>query len=270
MVGGLSGLIGALLVGPRRDRFDPVTGRPNEFYGGNSMLMCLGTMILWLGWYAFNCGSTLTLQGNAANVAGKVAVNTTLAATSACLTCTILSRIMDRFYHIGFSVNGVLAGLVSITGSCSLVDPWAACVIGLVGGVLFYYFRRALINFGVDDPLDAAPVHGCCGLWGLLAAGIFCTDENVQYAGYPNVNNACSSGEQFGVQLIGVVAICTWVFFASGLAFYCINKLVGLRVSASDEEDGMDATKHKTAELVTVTDGGDDVKVEVIHCSKSP
>jgi len=244
MVGGFCGLIGAILVGPRRFRFDAVTGIPAEAPPGDPMLLCLGTLILWFGWYAFNCGSTLALSGNAANVAGKAALSTTISATTACMLATSLARIFDKYFNISVAVNGVLCGLVSITAACAFTDPWMAFIIGGIGAVIFFFSRSALLKLGIDDPLDAFPVHGACGLWGVVAAGIFCTDANVQYAGYPNVNNACSSGEQFGVQLIGASSILLWTTITAGFCFWVLRKTIGIRVSASVEEDGLDNFEH--------------------------
>eukprot|EP00281_Chroomonas_sp_CCMP1168_P019824 CAMPEP_0206227008 /NCGR_PEP_ID=MMETSP0047_2-20121206/8395_1 /ASSEMBLY_ACC=CAM_ASM_000192 /TAXON_ID=195065 /ORGANISM="Chroomonas mesostigmatica_cf, Strain CCMP1168" /LENGTH=498 /DNA_ID=CAMNT_0053650133 /DNA_START=15 /DNA_END=1511 /DNA_ORIENTATION=+ len=243
MVGGCSGLMGAVFVGPRNGRFHPETGKPNPTPGHNSALMALGTSILWFGWYGFNCGSTLVLAG-AANVAGKVAVTTTISAASGCMVATILTRLIEKHFDIGVALNGILAGLVGITAGCSVVDPWMAFLIGAIAAVIYYIAHHALLRLGVDDPLDAFPIHGCCGFWGLLAVGIFCTDNNVQYAGYPNVNTACGSGEQFAVQLIGGLVIASWAVFNSGVTFAIIKYTMGIRVGADIEHEGLDVSEH--------------------------
>ena len=96
-------------------------------------------------------------------------------------------------------LNGTLAGLVGITANCAVVDPWMAFIIGLVSAFILYLGHYLLLWLKIDDPVDATVVHGFCGYWGLLCSGIFCTDKNVQYAAYPNTNDACARGEQFGV-----------------------------------------------------------------------
>eukprot|EP00961_Rhodomonas_salina_P244059 3297839-Rhodomonas_salina.2 len=210
IVGGISGLVGAIMVGPRQNRFNPITGQPNDMDHANSTLLCLGAFILWFGWYGFNCGSTLHVSGNGANIAGKVAVSTTLAAGTSCIVSTIIARTFTAYFDMALTINGILGGLVAITASCAFVNPWMAVLIGAGAAFVYYGAHCLLLRFKIDDPLDAAAVHGACGIWGLIAAGIFCTDKNVRYAGYPNANDACQSGEQFGVQLIGICALIMW------------------------------------------------------------
>jgi len=245
MVGGVSGLVGAIIVGPRTGRF--IDGKLQSMPGHSVMNQALGTIILWFGWYGFNCGSTLGLSGGLGAVAGKVAITTTLSATSSCLTSTVLSLIFDRAFDIGIALNGILAGLVGITANCSIVDPWHAVVIGLVSAIVYYGARRLLFVLKIDDPLDAFPIHGAAGFWGLLASGIFCTDANVQFAGYPNVNTACASGEQFAVQLIGGLVIFVWSFVMSGAVFLALKLTIGLRVTSEVELAGLDVSEHGLA-----------------------
>jgi len=189
--------MGAIVVGPRTGRF--VDGKCIELYAGNKILQSLGVFILWFGWYGFNCGSTLQISEGLAAVAGKVAVTTTLAAASGGLGATFLAKVLLGQYDISMGLNGVLAGLVSITANCSVVEPWHAVIIGLIGSAILFGGHFLLIYLKIDDPCDASVVHGFCGYWGLIATGIFCIDSNVQYAAYPNINEACKSGEQFGI-----------------------------------------------------------------------
>jgi len=263
IVGGVSGLVGAVLVGPRKDRFNPVTGQPNEMNHANSTLLCLGAFILWFGWYGFNCGSTLHVSGNGANIAGKAAVTTTIAAGSACVGSTIIARLSTHYFDIALTINGILGGLVAITASCAFVDPWMAAFIGLVAAAVYNSAHHLLLRLGIDDPLDASAVHGACGIWGLMAAGMFCTDANVQYAGYPNVNNACKSGEQFGVQLIGVFVLLLWVSITSGLCFYLLRRTIGIRVAGSIETVGLDSVHEDMFKQVEGIEEDLDVDVDV-------
>jgi len=284
MVGGFSGLMGAIVVGPRAGRFAP-DGTVHELYAGNKILQSLGTFILWFGWYGFNCGSTLMISDNAANVAGKVAVTSTLAAASGGICATFLSKLIVGNYDISLGLNGVLAGLVGITANCSVVNPWHAIIIGLIAAILLFAGHYGLLMAKIDDPCDACVVHGLCGckflllglkpvrlctyfsrrlraaaralftgvgltsacpfaVWGLLATGIFCIDENIQYAAYPNINEACKSGEQFGVQAVGGLAIIAWTCATAGATFVAVNATVGMRVSAEIEEAGLDLSEH--------------------------
>mmetsp|Transcript_380 Transcript_380/g.958 ORF Transcript_380/g.958 Transcript_380/m.958 type:complete len:539 (+) Transcript_380:150-1766(+) len=247
IVGGVSGLVGAVLVGPRKDRFNPVTGQPNEMNHANSTLLCLGAFILWFGWYGFNCGSTLMLSGGAANVAGKVAVTTTISAASGCLVAVVISRVFEHTFDIGIALNGILAALVGVTAGCSVLDPWQAFLVGCVSPMVYYGAHVVLLRFQIDDPLDAFPIHGCCGAWGLLSSGIFCTDDNVFLSGSTNAsapNSACGRGEQFAVQLIAMLAIATWSLALSGFTFWVMRATVGIRVPEDIESEGLDRSEH--------------------------
>ncbi len=143
----------------------------------------------------------------------------------------------EKNFDIGLALNGILGGLVSITANCS---------VGFIGAFVCFGASRLLLKLKVDDPLDAFAVHGACGFWGLLATGIFCTDANVEYAAYPNAGTckACSTGEQFGVQFIGAIAIFSWTAIMSGLLFMTIKMTIGIRVSEEVEEVGLDISEH--------------------------
>ena len=243
MVGGFCGLIGAIVIGPRKGRFGP-NGEVHTLFEGNTTLQSLGVFILWFGWYGFNCGSTLVISGNLANVAGKVAMTTTISAAAGAIVTTFLSKILTGVYDISMGLNGILAGLVAITASCSVVNPWMAFLIG--GGAAFVLVggHYLILKLRIDDPCDACVVHGFCGLWGVLCVGIFCTDANVQYAAYPNKNEACGSGEQFAVQVVGALCIIAWVCGTSTFLFLFIKYTVGFRVSEEIEDVGLDASEH--------------------------
>ena len=243
MVGGFSGLMGAIICGPRRGRF--THGKVNHFTSGDKVLQSLGVFILWFGWYGFNCGSTLKLTAGMANVAGKVAVTTTLSACAGGIGATTLSKLIEGTYDISMGLNGVLAGLVSVTANCAVVNPWHAIIIGFVGSIILFFGSKLVQKLGIDDPCDACVVHGFCGFWGLLCAGIFCIDSNVQYAAYPGTpNNACKTGEQFGMQVVGGLCIMVWTVVMTGATFLFIKYTVGVQVSEEVEMDGLDASEH--------------------------
>jgi Amt family ammonium transporter len=243
MVGGVSGMMGAIALGPRKGRFDEITGAANAMPGHNQALAALGTGILWFGWYGFNCGSTLVLV-DAGNLAGKVAVNTTIAAAAAIISGTAVIKMITGNYDLSIAMNCILAGLVGITAPCSVVNPWHSLLIGITSSWVYIAGHYLFLALKIDDPLDAAPLHGLTGAWGLLCVGIFCTDENVQYAAYPNVNDACARGEQFGVQVVGMIIIFIWCVGTAGLVFFGIKATIGLRVPADQEEIGMDLSEH--------------------------
>jgi Amt family ammonium transporter len=261
MVGGFSGLMGAIMVGPRLGRFVEAKNEAGEIIvhkEHNKLLASLGVCILWFGWYGFNAGSTLMVSGGTSAVAAKVCVTTTLSAASAGLTCTIFSRIVHKNYDLMLSLNGVLAGLVSITANCSVVDDWCALIIGFVGAFVFMGASALLKKLKIDDPLDACPIHGFAGFWGCLCSGIFASDYNIANT-YGNVNTAMSSGEQIGVQFVGACIIVAWTCITSGLMFFAIKKTIGLRVPEFIEREGLDLSEHGGSAYALVNIMGADV-----------
>lgn len=248
MVGGCAGLMGAYVVGPRDGRFevtpDGKLGAPKDIKGHSATMMALGVLILWFGWYGFNCGSTLALSGGVAKVAGKVAATTTVATGSACITAALISKSLEKKFDVGLALNGILAGLISITAGCVVVDMGSAFVIGMIGSFVYYGASKGILKLHIDDPLDAFPLHGACGAWGVISVGIFATDANVQYAGYPNVNTAVADFEQLGVQVVGVLAIAAWSLGTSFLLFKGIDMAFGMRVEKSVELEGLDISEH--------------------------
>jgi len=238
MVGGFAGLVAAIFLGPRTGRFSGVEYKPH-----NKLTAAVGTMFLWFGWYGFNCGSTLMLTGGMDRIAAKTAVTTTMSAAAGGAAGTLYSRFVDGHYDIMIVLNGILAGLVSITAACAYIQPGYALIAGVIGCMICIGASKLLHKLKIDDPLDACPVHGCCGAWGALCVGIFVTDSDVtEVLGYEN--DACSSGLQFLVQLIGVLVILLWTVANSILMFGAIKYTVGMRVSLHHEKDGLDTSEH--------------------------
>ncbi len=246
MVGGVAGLMGAILLGPRLGKF--TGGRVNAIPGHSIALATVGMFILWFGWYGFNAGSTLELTGGGAALAAKVAVNTTIAAGSGVVAAAILSRLITGRYDPGLTINGALGGLVGITAPCAVVDPWAAMVIGAIGAGVMYAAVVGLEKVKVDDPVGAFPVHGAAGVWGVLAVGLFASESGMAQAGYDSPQNyglLLGGGvEQLGAQLVGLVAIIAWVVVTAGILFAAIKYTIGLRVSEAEEERGLDLSEH--------------------------
>lgn len=227
-------------------RFNP-DGTVNDISGHNLSFVVLGTVLLWVGWYGFNPGSTLAIVGYSA-LASKVAVTTTISAASAGVTATVYQGVfLHQVYDIGVLCNCILAGLVGVTASCAVVDVWGAFVIGISSTIVFITASWGLKKLRIDDPVDAFPLHGCCGLWGVLAVGIFGNDDNAAFAGYVGSASGFdpfATGEQFGVQLVGAICIALWTIGMSGSLFVFIDKTIGMRVPEEVEIEGLDGSEH--------------------------
>ena len=170
LTGGVAGLAGTYILGPRRGRFT----NPEEFECHNLPLVVLGTFALWFGWYGFNPGSTLTMKSGADGaLAAQVAMNTTLSAATGGITVFLLRYAIMHKYDVGALCNGILAGLVSITAGCGNMESGSAFATGLIGGFVYQAASMLLQKLQIDDPVDASPVHGFCGAWGVIAAGLF-------------------------------------------------------------------------------------------------
>ena len=172
MVGGACALSAAYFIGPRHGRFDR-KGKPVNLPGHSSVLSTLGAMILWFSWYGFNSCSTLVMVG-VMGIAIRAAVNTTVAAAAGGIMALTVHRLVYK-NHIDLPpvLNGILAGLVSISGPCALVTPAESMVIAALGAIFYYHWTLLLLRFQIDDPLEASSVHFCCGAWGALSIGLF-------------------------------------------------------------------------------------------------
>jgi len=227
MVGGLSGLMGAILIKPRED----------DVKQHSIPFQVLGTLILWFGWYGFNCGSTL--GASSMPIATRVASTTTLAAAAAGVTAGAISRFVEGHYSVSRVCNGILAGLVSITANCSVVGCGSAIIIGMIGAFVYYATSVLLQYYRIDDPLDASCVHGFAGMWGVIATGIFATNDVVidAYGG--------SIPDDFLLkQLVGVLAISAWTCGSAFVMFKMIDFTIGLRVDKKTEKAGLDKAEH--------------------------
>lgn len=224
-VGGWIGLAGAIVLGPRIGKYGS-KGEVRAIPGHNLPLGALGVFILWLGWFGFNPGSTTTADTTIA----YIFVNTNLAAAAGCVFAMGTSWIMFGKPDISMSLNGALAGLVAITAPCANVMPFSAIVIGAVAGVLVVLSVKFFDGIKVDDPVGAVSVHGVCGAWGTLAAGIF----NVEGFSFSVI----------GVQLLGIIVCFIWAFGLGWIMFKVIKATVGLRVSPEEEFQGLDSIEH--------------------------
>jgi Amt family ammonium transporter len=236
-VGGWASLMGALALGPRIGRFNK-DGSPNAIPGHSVTLFGLGVFILWLGWFGFNPGSQLAITGGNADVVALVAANTNIAAAAGSAAAVFYGYLTSKKANVGAAFNGVLAGLVAITASCAYVTPVDSLIIGAVGGVLVMVAGTWLEKLKIDDPVGAIPVHLVCGVWGTLAVGVFASQNGV--------TGLLAGGGvgQLVLQFIGVIACGAWVTVTTGVLFFAIKKTIGLRVSAEEEIQGLDAMEH--------------------------
>ncbi|GBD84865.1 ammonium transporter NrgA [bacterium BMS3Abin02] len=234
-VGGIAALVGALMVGPRRGKFDS-DGRPRSIPGHNMGYVVIGAMILFFGWFGFNPGSTLAATDLRISV---IAVNTFLAGISGAIVAYYIRLVRTGKADIPVTVSGAIGGLVAITAPVAYVDPWAAVVIGGIAGALVIgvagFLERRL---HLDDPVWAVACHGGAGLWGLIAVGIF---ANGVYGGVSGL--IVGDKSQIIAQLISVVAVVLWTAVTSAIVFGLIKVGIGLRVSEADEIIGIDATE---------------------------
>ena len=247
MVGGLSGLMGAIMVGPRLGRFDS-NGKPVDMPGHSATLVVLGTVLLWFGWYGFNPGSTL-LVGTATlgRVAGRAAVTTTLSGAAGGLAALISTFFRNKSWDLVSVCNGTLCGFVSITCACHVVEPWAAIIFGASSALVFDGICALFLKFQIDDPLSAAPMHAGTGAWGLLLVGFF--------AKKAYLIETYGKGQSYGVfyggdgkllacQIIGIIVISAWVIGLMGPFFFALKMTGKLRITPEEEQAGLDVSKH--------------------------
>jgi Amt family ammonium transporter len=245
LVGGVGAFIGSIAVGPRKGRFEDPNA-DEEFSAHSIPFVVLGTFILWFGWYGFNPGSTLAMKSASdAYTAGLVAVNTTLAPCVGGLVVFILRATVapPKLLDVGGFCNGILAGLVSITAGCAFVKPWEAVIIGFIGGLVYQGASMLLKSQKIDDVVDAFPVHGACGIWGVLALGFF-GDIEEGVGGNGAFYRTREGGDQFRVQAMAVVLIVGWVSLLSALVFLPLRALNCLRAGDAYQDAGADVMKH--------------------------
>ena len=239
MVGGISALIGAIILGPRIGKYkiDKKTGKKvaKAIPGHSLTLGALGVFILWFGWYGFNGAACTTLADGVGSLA-SVFLTTTMAPATATVVTMIFTWVKDGKPDVSMSLNASLAGLVAITAPCASVDALGSIIIGAVAGILVVVAVEVLDKkYHVDDPVGAVAVHMVNGVWGTLAAGLFAVDGGVFYGG---------GFKQLGIQFIGFAAVAAWTTVTMILAFTIIKKTNGLRVSAEEEIKGLDSTEH--------------------------
>ena len=250
MVGGISALIGAKILGPRigkfkKDESGKIT-KVNAFPGHSIALGALGVFILWLGWYGFN-GAAATSLGQL----GSIFLTTTVAPAVATVVCMIFTWVKYGKPDVSMCLNASLAGLVAITAGCDVTDCLGACIIGAVSGVLVVFGVWLLdYKLHIDDPVGAVAVHCMNGIWGTIAVGLFATETAPAYGIADAVGETMTGlfyGGGFkllGIQLVGFVSVAAWTAVTITITFLVIKAIVGLRVSREEEVTGLDETEH--------------------------
>ena len=241
MVGGLTALIGAALLGPRIGKFvkkDGKVTKVNAFPGHNLVIGALGVFILWFGWYGFNGAAATTTDQLA-----SIFLTTTIAPAVATVVCMLFTWIKYGKPDVSMCLNASLAGLVAITAPCDVTDCAGSAIIGIVSGLLVVFGVWFLDNvLHVDDPVGAVAVHFCNGLWGTIAVGLFAT---------PNAPESSYTGlfygggfKLLGIQLLGIAAILAWTAVTMTITFLIIKATIGLRVTEEEEIEGLDIKEH--------------------------
>ena len=236
-VGAWAGLVGAMLLGPRIGKY--VDGKVQAIPGHNMSIATLGALILWIGWYGFNPGSQLAMD----QWVPYVAVTTTLGAAGGAIGATVISTITSKKPDLTMIINGILAGLVSVTAGCGNLTLTGSWVAGLVGGIIVVFSVAALDAAGIDDPVGAFSVHGVCGVWGTIVIGLW---------GYDVQGDGCGLGllvgggiDQLGIQALGAAAYAIWTVVTCFIAWQIIGSLFGgIRVTEQEESEGLDIGEH--------------------------
>ena len=250
MVGGISALIGAKILGPRigkfqRDKSGKVV-KVNAFPGHSIALGALGVFILWLGWYGFNGAAATSMEQ-----LGSIFLTTTIAPAVATVVCMIFTWIKYGKPDVSMCLNASLAGLVAITAPCDVTDALGAIIIGAVAGLLVVFGVWLLDHvLHIDDPVGAVAVHCMNGIWGTLAVGLFATDTAPGYS-IANASGETLTGAFYGggfellrLQFVGFISVAAWTAVTITITFLVIKAIVGLRVDREEEILGLDATEH--------------------------
>lgn len=239
--GALAALAATILLKPRIGKYNK-DGSPNLIPGHNQVYTVLGVIILWVGWFGFNAGSTL---GSVSGFFGYVAVTTNLAAAAGAVAALLVSWAVMGKADIPSMLNGVLSALVAITASCAFVETWAAVVIGAVSGILTFYTSLYFDRRGIDDPIYAFSVHGIAGIWGTLSTGLFAAPALVEKVGIGSSGLFYGGGlHQLGVQALGLVGSIIYVLAVSFLILGIMKVTMGLRVTEEEEVVGLDVSEH--------------------------
>lgn len=240
LVGASCALVGAIILGPRIGKYSR-SGKSKVIMGQSIPLAALGIFILWFSWFGFNGSSTVSMEGNKIELAGKIFFNTNISAAISACTVMIITWIKYKKPDVTMSLNGVLGGLVAITAGCDTMSSGCSALTGIIAGFIVVFGVEMFDKFlRIDDPVGAIAVHGGCGLWGTIAVGLFSDATSTKVKGL-----LMGGGfSQFGIQVLGAVVVFVYVVAAAGIMFAILNKTCGIRVSSEAEIEGLDRSEH--------------------------
>lgn len=221
--GGFAALAAILILGPRRGKYTKDGVKP--ILPHNLPLANIGVFMLFLGWFGFNGGSVLSADPEGVS---RVFVTTAMAGFAGGLGAIFASWIVLKKPDLSMGLNGMLAGLVGITAGADVISPWMSVVVGMIAGVIVVFSVLFFDKLRIDDPVGAVSVHGVCGIWGTMAVGFFSTNAD----------------HSVGTQLLGTLSISAFAFVTSGALFFLIKMVMGVRVDAQEEEEGLDVAEH--------------------------
>lgn len=244
LTGATAALVATVLLKPRLGKYGR-DGKPNSIPGHNQVMSVLGVLIIWIGWFGFNPGSTISALMD--GFFGFVSLNTNIAAAAGALGALLISWAVIGKADIPSMLNGILAAFVAITGACAFVEPWAAILIGAVAGSITFLSARWLESRGVDDPVYAFSVHGVAGMWGAVSTGLFASPRLVEITGVgaPGLFYGGGFG-QLGVQLLGLAGTFIFVLIVSLIILGAMKLTMGIRVTEKEELMGLDMSEHGT------------------------
>lgn len=239
LTGAMAALAATIILKPRIGKYNK-DGSANNLAGHNQVFTALSVLLLWVGWFGFNAGSTLSVDKA---FFGFVAINTNLAAAAGTVAAMMISWMVLGKADVPMMLNGALAGLVAITASCAFVETWAAVVIGFIAGILVFYSIRFFEKRKIDDPIAALSVHGTAGVWGTLSTGFFATKE-LATVGQPGLFYG-GGLHQLGIQALGVLVCGAFAFIVSFILLKIMKTTMnGLRVTEEEEIIGLDMSEH--------------------------
>ncbi len=242
LTGAMAALAATIILKPRIGKYNK-DGSSNELAGHNQVYTALAVLLLWVGWFGFNGASTF---GVSDAFFGFVILNTQLAAAAGAVAALFVAWALTGKADVPTMLNGALAGLVAITASCGFVDPWAAVLIGTIGGIIVVGSMKFFDRAKIDDPIFALSVHGTVGIWGTISTGFFATHPLSVGMDWGQPGLFYGGGlEQLGVQVLGVVASGAYAFIVSFIILKVMDKVMGgIRVSEEEEIIGLDLSEH--------------------------
>ena len=256
VMGCFAALVYAFILGARHDKYND-DGTVNPKQGHNNLFAVLGVFILWMGWFGFNAGSTLAITGESASAVPLIILNTNLAAAAGGIMALFITWIKYKKADIAMTLNGTLAGLVSVTAGCSVVDPAGALAIGGIAGVLVTLMAEIVEKkFKIDDAVSSFSVHGIAGMVGTILVGLFATEGGLLYGG---------GFEQIKVQTIGALSVAVWSVAVTFIVVSILKYTVGIRVPLEHEIVGLDDTEHNIE-----FDNNSISKEEILKTTTSP